>query len=401
MQNSINLEDAKKAIILSQGLYHSQTNVTDVENTYNLLKSINYIQIDTISVVERAHHHSFWNRSQDYKPNHLDTLLADKKIFEYWSHAAAYLPIENFRYSLIRKKAFSTGEEGWFKKDAKTMKFVLERIQSEGQLQSKDFKDTRDSKNEWWDFKPAKRALEQLFMQGDIMIAKREGFHKVYDLTERVIPSHIDTTIPSEPEYFEHLIVNYLKANAIGTSEQFTYLLKGIKAPVKKHCERMVEDGKLIIINANNKLYFALPNFSCLLDNKISFNTIKILSPFDNLLIQRKRTKEIFNYDYQIECYVPAAKRKFGYFSLPLLWKNNLVGRMDSKIDRKLGILNILHLHIEIKINDEFITELKASINKFLSFNKGEFIKIKMITSSIENLSNKQIINIISILDKT
>jgi len=150
---------------------------------------------------------------------------------------------------------------------------------------------------------------------------------------------------------------------------------------------QMLEEGLLITVTVNNQSYFALPTLNDLLKKKLTNTKVKILSPFDNLLIQRKRTKELFNYDYQIECYVPANKRKVGYFSLPLLSGRNFLGRMDVKMDRKLGIFNILNLHLETDKADEFILDIKQSLDKFVSFNQGKSINVVKITS------NKQTIN--------
>ena len=200
MINTLSLKEAQKAILLSQGIHSEHKLGNGKEATYKAIKAINYVQIDSISVVARAHHHSIWNRAENYDPMHIEQLLADKQIFEYWSHAASYLPMVDYRYSLPRKNGFAQGDEHWFKKDKKSMSFVLERIKDEGPLQAKDFKDSRKTKTGWWDWKPAKKALEQLFMEGELMVAKRQGFQKVNDHTERVLPANTDTRIPSEEE---------------------------------------------------------------------------------------------------------------------------------------------------------------------------------------------------------
>jgi len=235
-------------------------------------------------------------------------------------------------------------------------------------------------------------------MEGELMVVKRQGFQKVYDLTERVLPSNIDTSTPSEEEYLQHLIINYLNANAIGTPGQITYLLKGLKASVRKLCVKMCIEGLLITVTVDNQTYFALAGVHKLLNNKLTRNKVKILSPFDNLLIQRKRTKELFNYDYQIECYVPADKRKIGYFSLPLLWGRKFAGRMDVKMHRKTGVLNILNLHLETENADLFIVELKKILDKFLTFNNGSRINLVKITSNNQNLADARIKNFSSTL---
>lgn len=398
MVNSLSLKDAKKAIFISQGLYNKNHKGNELDASLQVIQSLNYVQIDSISVVERAHHHSIWNRAENYHPSHIDQLLENKQVFEYWSHAASYLPMAHYRYSLPRKSAIANGEQHWFKQDHKTMALVLERIKLDGPLQAKDFKDTRKTTSGWWDWKPAKKALEQLFMQGDLMVLKRQGFQKVYDLTERVLPANIDTSIPNEEEYYAHLIIRYLTANAIGTPEQMSYLLKGIKKPVKTQCMQMLEAGLLITVDVKGQSYFALPSINDLLRKKLGHNPLKILSPFDNLLIQRKRIKQLFNYDYQIECYVPANKRKIGYFSLPLLWGRTFVGQMDVKMDRKSGVLNILNLHLQTDKLDEFIVELKTELNKFLTFNNGKSIHVSKITADKINLSGSDISHFTKIL---
>jgi len=398
MKNSLSLKEAQKVILLSQGIHKEKAIGSGKKATYKAIESINYVQIDSISVVERAHHHTIWNRAENYVPAHLDQLLEDKQIFEYWSHAASYLPMVNYRYSLPRKISFAQGDMHWFEKDKKSMSLVLERIKTDGALQAKDFKDTRKTKTGWWDWKPAKKALEQLFMEGELMAVQRRGFQKVYDLTERVLPANIDVSRPSEEEYFQHLIINYLNANAIGTPQQIAYLLKAHKKPANLYCLQMLEAGLLITVTVNNQVYFALPTIDKLLMEKLSRKKVKILSPFDNLLIQRKRIKELFNYDYQIECYVPASKRKFGYFSLPLLWSSKFAGRMDVKMDRKLAILNILHLHLETDTADEFIVDLKKTLDNFLVFNHGTNISVAKITSNKLILSASTVKNFTSIL---
>jgi uncharacterized protein YcaQ len=391
MKNTLSLKEAQKIILLSQGIHKEKSVGKGCKASYKAIETINYVQIDSISVVERAHHHSLWNRAENYSPEHIERLLEDKQIFEYWSHAASYLPMVDYRYSLPRKNAISKGDLHWFTKDKKSVSLVLERIKKEGPLQAKDFKDTRETTTGWWDWKPAKKALEQLFMEGELMVVKRQGFQKVYDLAQRVLPSNIDKSVPMEEEYFQHLIISYLSANAIGTPEQISYLLKGHKISVQKYCLEMCEDDLLISVSVNNQSYFALPTVTNLLKQKLTRSKVKILSPFDNLLIQRKRIKELFNYEYQIECYVPADKRKFGYFSLPLLWGRTFAGRMDVKMDRKLGMLNILNLHIETEKVDDFIVELKITLDKFLAFNNGKSINVVKITSNGQNLSNTRI----------
>ena len=368
---------ARKVVLSHQGIYAEKELGRGAAAALKAVEKLNYIQIDTISVVERAHHHTLWNRVVDYQTHYLDQLVGQKSIFEYWSHAAAYLPMRDFKYTLPRKLDVQRGDHGyWNFQDKKMIKYVLDRIRVEGPLQARDFEHNALAKTKGWpEKKPAKKALDQLFMEGELMIVRRDGFQKVYDISEKALPSSVDNRFPSDEEYHQYLIFNYLRANAFGSPAQMSYLLKGLKPVVQQVCDDLLEDGKLILIKVNKQLYYALPSIQNDLARSISRKRVKILSPFDNLLIQRPRTLALFGFDYQIECYVPAAKRKYGYFCLPLLWGDKFAGRMDAKIDRKSGVLRVQSLHVETSKQTEFRQALQAPLNKFMKFNKGSAIE--------------------------
>jgi uncharacterized protein YcaQ len=378
MTESLSIEQARKLVLLSQRLPPVKQAGSAVSATRSAIEHLGYIQIDTISAVQRAHHHTLWNRNPRYKTIHLDQLVEDKQVFEFWSHAAAYLPMCDYRFSLPRKQALASGEQKhWFRPDEKLMHHVLKRISDEGPLMAKDFEHSGKKLREWGS-KPAKQALETLFMQGELMISRRVNFHKVYDLTERVIPDGIDTSCPGPAEHARFLIFQYLEANGLGQSAEITYLLKNIKPLISTTLQEMVAGGEVVQIRAGATVYYALPASLELLNKPLSRSKLKILSPFDNLLIQRKRMQALFDFNYQIECYVPEAKRKFGYFSLPILWDGKLVARMDCKADRKKSELGIHHLALEpqlIKI-DAFAHALSKELSAFMRFNNCNQIRL-------------------------
>jgi len=370
MKESISIQQARKLVLLSQRLPPARQTGKAIEATLSAIEHLGYIQIDTISVVQRAHHHTLWNRNPRYKTSHLNQLMADKQVFEYWSHAAAFLPMRDYRYSLYRKQAIANGDQNhWYERDEQLMKSVLRRIAAEGPLMAKDFAHTGKKSSDWGS-KPAKRALENLFMQGELMVPCRINFHKVYDLTERVLPGDIDTTVPDPQEYARFLITRYLQANGLGQLAEMVYLLKNVKLLVSATLQEMVSNGELLQIQAGDHNYFALPDSLDLLSKPLARRKLKILSPFDNLLIQRKRMQALFGFDYLIECYVPAAKRQYGYFSLPILWGGRLVGRTDLKADRKNSLLHINHLALEpgLEESDAFAVALRKELEAFLQF---------------------------------
>jgi uncharacterized protein len=382
MEISLSFDEARKIILHSQGLPKKSSN-KGKNALLAIIENMGYVQIDTISVVERAHHHSLYNRVAGYQPEQLAELQQNKQIFEYWAHAAAYLPMCDYRFSLLRKHAIAGGEKHWHNRDSKLMASILQRITAEGPLQAKDFEHGPKPKNSgWWDWKPAKKALEQLFMEGELMVVARQGFQKVYDLTERALPSTIDSTLPSNEEYYHFLVRRFLRANGLATTAEIAYLLKGVKAPLTRFCDQLVEDGELIKIKLGQQQYFALPNVEDLLARPLSRNKVSILSPFDNLLIQRKRTQALFGFDYQIECYVPEAKRQYGYFSLPLLWGTEFAGRMDAKMERKTGIFHIHHLHIETRRLEQFLPVFAEALFQFMAFNRARSLLVHRVSGT-------------------
>jgi uncharacterized protein YcaQ len=379
--NSLSVKEARKLVLLNQGIHRPSAFGRGLNGTHSAIEQLGYIQIDTISVVERAHNHTLWNRNKTYTQKHLTQLQESGDVFEYWSHAAAFLPMRDFRFSLPRKKAYANGDRHWHVKDPKVASRVLERIRSEGPLQARDFDEARIHQHAWGGMKPAKIALERLFMEGELMISKREGFQKVFDLTERVLPNHVDTREPTDQELCEHLIKSFLRANGIGSPAQMAYLRKGLKTTLSVVCRDLHENRELIQIQVQNEPYYALPECLAALSSPLSQSKVAILSPFDNLLIQRKRMSSLFSFDYLIECYVTAAKRQYGYFCLPLLWGREFAGRLDAKIDRKSGTLKLNHLALETKDIGTFAEALRPSLHEFLDFNGGKRIEIDRISS--------------------
>ena len=340
---TLSLSQARNLMLESQRL--NDTN----SDPLKVIEHLGYVQLDTISVVERAHHHVIWSRSPEYSGDHLDQLMKQRKIYEYWSHAASILPMKEYRYSLALKKEFRSRTSSWFPRDKKLMNQVLNRIKSEGPLQSKDFKrEIKQTGSGWWDWKPAKKALERLFLDGDLEVTRRDAFRKVYDLPENVIPEAVDTSHPSKWEYYRYLIHRTLRHHGFASVDEIGYLSKkGEKTGIKQVVDNLIEDGEIIKIQIKglDEDYYSLPSK---LETKPRTNSrIHILSPFDNMVIQREKLESLFNFNYQIECYVPQAKRKFGYFCLPIFKGATAIGRMDCKADRKSRVLEVKSLHSE------------------------------------------------------
>jgi len=387
----ISLTQAQKIIVLQQQLHISSKAARGERGVLQSLEHLGYIQIDSISVINRAHHHSLYNRVKGYKEQHLNQLQRSGSIFEYWSHAAAYLPMSAYRYSLPRKLALKNGEQHWFKKDPKMMAQVLAEIADCGPMMARDFASATHTNSGWWDWKPAKIALEQLFMQGDLMVTERRGFQKVYDLSDKVLPADVDRTVPSTAQHCQFLIEQYLQANAIAKAEHFGYLLKGFKTSIKQQLQLMLEQGLIVQLQVGADVYFARAGVEKLLKQKLSRSKVKILSPFDNLLIQRKRMQQLFNFNYQLECYVPKPKRLFGYFSLPILQGQQFVGTMDVKVQRKERRMDLLHLHLHSDKLAELLVPLVREIAEFMQFQGADSLQIEQLSAVDNKVSRGQL----------
>lgn len=389
IKNRTDLQRLRRHMLQSQGLQQSQAFGRGKKGTLAALKHLGYVQIDSISVVERAHHHTLYSRVPDYQPDMLNGLLATQDAFEYWSHAAAFLPIEDYRFSLPYKLSIKNGQVHWYKNpDKKMMKQLLERICAEGPIRSRELEQKASSSSGWWDWKPAKKALEQLYMEGDIMVSDRNGFQKTYDLTERVLPESVDTRIPDIDEQAEYLLNQQLRCNGLVATKGIAYLRKGkeLKQAVKALVNEKVSSGALQQFSIHSMGEFVMP--SGLLDQPLPRRQKKvwILSPFDNLTIQRERLKAVFNFDYQLECYVPANKRLFGYFSLPLLYSDEFIGRMDCKVHRKDRHLEVKSLYLEPAdfgktsiVQQGFLPAFQKAISRFMQFQQCERVSFTAI----------------------
>lgn len=372
------LKRLRRIALDAQGLL--QTQARGLSGAREMIEHLGHVQIDTISVVERAHHHVLYARVLNFKPEMINQMLLDRHIFEYWAHAAAFLPIDDFRFSLLYKQALKNGQTHWYKNpDRKLMKELLAKIRAEGPLRSRDVESATKKGGGWWDWKPAKKALEQLYMEGDLMVSCREGFQKVYDLSERVLPAHVDTQVPTMAAFAEHVLNKQLRCHGLVSLKGLTYhqsgtveLRKVVKALVdeglaNKRLEQVkLSSGEVFILRAGS-LERHLPRLN---------HRFSILSPFDNCVIQRERLKALFHYDYQLECYVPEAKRQYGYFCLPLLYRGEFMGRMDCKAHRKDKRLEIKSLYWEPHNfdQDRLMAEFVKAVAKFCAFQDCESV---------------------------
>jgi uncharacterized protein YcaQ len=349
---------------------------------------LGYVQIDTIAVIERAHHHTLWTRLPGYRPEHLHEAHAgERAVFEYWGHAASYLPMSDYRFYIPMMQSFHEPKgswyRGWMEKYGACLEPVLRRIREEGPKAARDFENPGGRRQgPWWDWKPAKAALELLFWRGELMVRERRRFERVYDLTERVLPAGVDTRLPSGDELGRFIVCRALAALGVaGETEIRDYIRIGDRRIVAQALNDMLAAAEIVRLRAEGRqgAVFALPGA---LDQAAGLRArpprVRLLSPFDNLAISRTRLKEGFAFDFKFECYLPKGDRDHGYFVLPILYGEEFVGRLDPKADRPGKTLLVRRLAIEPRRagDERLLAELAAALRRFARFNGCERVAL-------------------------
>lgn len=364
----LSLTQARRLALSAGAGFHRPTGGGPV-GVADLVERIGFVQIDTISVVERAHHHILAARMPGYRTEWLDRA----RVFEYWAHAAAYLPWRDFRHTLPRKERVRAHGHDWFRVEKPEADRVLARIRDEGPLMARDFEAPLKTAG-WWDWKPAKRALEYLFMAGELMVT-RLGFQKVFDLTERLLPPGVDTRTPSPAEHAAWMVDRALDTWGLVARDELGYLRREHVELLDAVLQQKEEAGELVRVGLEGLPKVAYWTRPRNLENtdglKGPGQKLHILSPFDPFLIHRKRLNRLFGFDFSIECYLPAEKRTFGYFALPLLWGESFAGLLDAKADRAVGQLQIRRLRYDgsSRRRPAFDRALDKALVEFSRFN--------------------------------
>jgi uncharacterized protein YcaQ len=387
----ISRADARRLALRCQGLDGSWDLPSGKEGVAQTVERLGYVQIDTIAVVQRAHHHTLWARRPDYAPEMLHELqAAERRVFEWWAPAASYLPMRDYRYYLHRMRATSERpkRQAWVREHADLLQHVRGRIQAEGALGARDFKAPEGfERGSWWSWKPAKRALEVLFDSGELMVTERRGFERIYDLRERVLPGGLDTREPDPAERERFEVRRMLGGFGFAPADDIRWRRWASQRVGSEAVEALVESGEVVTFQIEGEeetTYCALRD---VLDEVVGTarqqepgdQAVHILSPFDNLVIRRGWLEAFFGFDYKLEAYKPAEQREYGYFSLPILWGEGFVGRVDAKADRKPETLIVRRLTFEPEVEayDVLLPALAAQLWAFARFNACERIVVE------------------------
>jgi uncharacterized protein len=361
------VEAARELLLAAQGLGTVPKRATKDE-VRETIRRMGVLQIDSISVVARSPYLVLWSRLGSYEPRWLDELLADGALFEYWSHAACFIPIED--YGLYRRLMIEGGEKTrtWMRAHHEEIKHVMERVNENGPVRAAEFARTDGRGGGWWEWKPEKRALEHLFAAGELMISRRENFHRVYDLRERVLanalPDWEDALAPNEQEVWRALALKAVRALGVAVARWVPDYFRTPKKGVAGLLEELADEGELVcagIEGLDEPAYVHPGNAELakkILSNGLQSSVTTLLSPFDPIVWDRARASELFGFEYKIEVYTPAARRRYGYYSLPILHHGALVGRLDAKAHRKQGTFEVKAIHLEpgVPVSDDLVT---------------------------------------------
>jgi uncharacterized protein YcaQ len=370
---------------------HQNGELANKNAVYRAVKNLGCVQIDTLHVVQRSHYLILWSRLGGYDPADYDDLVyspKDRQLFEGWQHAASIIPLEDYRYQIpymhyVRQNHSNSGEWLFEPGNKELLQSVYERIRDEGALRTKDFEYNGPKRGSWWDWKPAKNALEHLFAWGDLMITDRVNFQRVYDLNQRVLPDWVDTSEPTPEERDHYWLEQGVRALGICQPLQAADYSYRKRNAVRGYIADMVDEG--IFLQVNVRIYDGSVHPHIIhhqdqhllekaADSDIPLQRTTFLSPFDNLFWARGRDTQFWNFRNLLEAYKPAPTRIWGYFNMPILHHDQLVGRIDPKVDRKNKRLIIKSIYLEegIELQDELVSELAQAFHSFMAFHQAK-----------------------------
>jgi uncharacterized protein YcaQ len=371
---TFSLAGARALHLAAQGLLQPRRRKAVKDDVVDTIRRMGALQIDTISVVARSPYLVLWSRLGDYDPAWLEEHLAEGRLFEYWAHEACFVPIED--YGLYRHRMIDPESMGWkysvtwMRERRNEVDELLAHIRQNGPTRSSDFARTDGQAGGWWEWKPEKRSLEVLFTSGALMIARRHNFQRVYDLAERVHPTWHDSQMPPIDETRRQFVLRAVKAIGICKASWIADYHRTRRPHLDP--EELVTEGALMraAVAGWEEPVYIHPDHRELAQRAaagaLAASATTILSPFDPVVWDRKRALELFDFDYRLECYTPADKRRYGYFTLPILRRGALVGRVDAKAHRREGVFELKALVLEpgVRVSERFTRDIAAALRR-------------------------------------
>ncbi len=385
---TLTLDAVRRLLLAVQGLLNPPPRPAEKPGVLDAIRRMGALQIDTIHVIARSPYMVLFSRLGDYDPHWLEELLAERKLFEYWAHAACFLPIEDYPLFVSRMEHHADRWYGleWNTKHQAMINSIMQRIRESGEVRSADFERTDGKKGAtWWDWKVEKRVLEYLHTTGALMIARRDKFQRVYDLRERILPGWEDGRALSLEEAEDELAVRTVRVLGAAPARWVPDYFRLPKVGMPARLERLVEAGRLkrVAVEGRPEPWYLHPENQSLLEyallGELAPTYTTLLSPFDPLIWDRERARVLFNFDFALECYLPQEKRRYGYYLLPILHEGELIGRLDAKAHRKEGIFEVRALYLEpnTPVYEDTVQAVTDAIRRCAAWHGAEQVTIR------------------------
>ncbi|WP_318370313.1 winged helix-turn-helix domain-containing protein [Enterobacter sp.] len=385
----LSLAAARRLHLAAQGLLKKPRRRARPADILSTISQMSLLQIDTINIVARSPYLVLFSRLGDYPQHWLDEALRNGDLMEYWAHEACFLPRSDF--ALVRHRMLAPENMGWKYRSAwmaehdEEIAKLIAHIEQNGPVRSADFAHPRKGASGWWDWKPHKRHLEGLFTSGKVMVVERRNFQRVYDLTHRVMPHWDDERdMLTQMEAETRMLENSARSLGLFRPQWLADYYRLRQPALPGLLARLQEEQKIIPVSVDELgpawVHASLAaELTQAVEGKLTATHSAVLSPFDPVVWDRKRAEQLFNFSYRLECYTPAPKRQYGYFVLPLLHAGQLVGRMDAKMHRKEGVLEIIALYLEAGVRPTTALEggLKSAISEFARWQHATRVVLK------------------------
>lgn len=356
-RDALTIEEARRLALLAQGFGARPSGGAPTQRHLDtVFDKVGLIQIDSVNVLTRSQELPLFARLGRHRRDLIPVAHSRHKLFEYWGHAASHIPVEMyglFRWKMdaARNGAMWGGVADFAKSNRSFVKKVHDHVAKHGPVAAGELSTRTGPKGSWWDWDEAKIALEYLFWTGEVTARRRDNdFARLYDLPERMIPAeHLNAPVPSATDAQRELVRRAVRHLGVGTASDIADYFHLKLAVVTPSLRELVEEASVAEVRVEgwDKPAFIDVSAKMPSTSHAVMRATALLSPFDSLVWCRPRIERLFSFDYRIEIYTPAARRKFGYYVLPFLHNGRLVGRFDLKADRHASVLRVLASHIE------------------------------------------------------
>ncbi|MDT8382214.1 MAG: crosslink repair DNA glycosylase YcaQ family protein [Brevefilum sp.] len=384
--NKITKDAVRRSMLGAQGLLTGPEKPASKDDLLPIIRQMGYLQIDTIQAVRRSQFLVLWSRLGQIESNWLDEIYKEVSLFEYYAHALCYLPIEDYpiyRGMILYDERTGNGWKKWGDQNLKIIDEVRSIIEEKGPVTSSDF-DSRTFFTGWGDIKKEKMALNRMFATGEVMVSHRDNFRRYFDLRERILPEWQDEDALDLNSARQALLLKAVRALGVAKEDWIAPYFYLLKTGIPQELTQLVDQGQLdqVAVEGWGQPAYIHPDnremVESVIENDAAPTHSTFLSPFDPLVSDRERALDLFNFDYKMESFTPAKDRKYGYFCLPILYKGNLIGRLDPKTHRKDKKMAVKKIYLEpgVDLTQELIDTIKNTLVSFTNWHGMETIEI-------------------------